>query len=270
MADVRADTCNLDPASVMQALQVAHRLGLSVRGVISVDLFGQPCDYDAIEQVVRDNDLWLICDAAQSFGASYGGRKVGTLGDITATSFFPSKPLGCYGDGGALFTDSDALAEIAKSLRVHGQGKDKYDNVRIGINGRLDTIQAAVLLQKLTIFKEEMVARAAVAARYSNSLPRGYEPPVVMKGVSPAWALYTLQTVDRDRRLHALRQKGIPAMVYYRCPLHHQPAYASFPRATDTLPVSTRLAEAVISIPMHPYLGWEDQARIVAALGGTD
>ncbi len=165
-ADVLEDTFNLDPLSLEAALRTAHRLGLPVRGVISVDLFGQPCDYDAVERFARENDLWLICDAAQAFGATYRGRKVGTIGDVTTTSFFPAKPLGCYGDGGAVFTNDSETAEVIRSLRVHGKGKDKYDNVRVGMNGRLDTLQAAILLEKLAIFVDEIDARNSVAARY--------------------------------------------------------------------------------------------------------
>jgi dTDP-4-amino-4,6-dideoxygalactose transaminase len=270
LADVRPDTCNLDPESLKQAIAVARRLDLRLRGVISVDLFGQPCDYGAIEQIVRNEDLWLICDAAQSFGATYRNRKIGTLGDLTATSFFPSKPLGCYGDGGAVFTDDDAVAELLRSFRVHGQGKDKYDNVRIGINGRLDTIQAAVLLQKLTIFAEEIETRSAIAARYDAMLPAGYAPVAMIDGASSAWALYTIRTESRARRLERLKQHGIPTMIYYRCPLHLQPAYADFPRADATLAASAHLAETVLSLPMHPYLEPEEQARIVEALGDPD
>jgi dTDP-4-amino-4,6-dideoxygalactose transaminase len=268
-ADVDATTCNLDPGSLKEALVAASLLGLRVRGVISVDLFGQPCDYDAIEELAREYGLWVICDAAQSFGAAYRGRKVGALGDVTATSFFPAKPLGCYGDGGAVFTDDDALAEIVRSLRVHGQGKDKYDNVRVGINGRLDTLQAAILLQKLEVFDEEIAARAVIAARYGDMLPAGCAPLAVLDGASPVWALYTIRATNRDERLSRLQWHGIPAMIYYRCPVHLQPAYAGFPRANDALPTSTRLAETAISLPMHPYLSAEEQARIVAALGGN-
>jgi dTDP-4-amino-4,6-dideoxygalactose transaminase len=270
IADVSPDTCNLDPASLKQAIAIARGLDLNLRGVISVDLFGQPCDYGAIEEIVRNDDLWLICDAAQSFGAAYHNRKIGTLGDVTATSFFPSKPLGCYGDGGAVFTDDDAVAELLRSFRVHGQGKDKYDNVRIGINGRLDTIQAAVLLQKLTIFAEEIEARSVVAARYGGMLPKGCAPVAQIDGAISAWALYTIRTQSRGKQLERLRQRGIPAMIYYRCPLHLQPAYADFPRADPTLAASTQLAETALSLPMHPYLEPEEQTRVVEALGDPD
>ncbi len=269
-ADVREDSFNLDPESLKAAVATAATLGLRLRGVISVDLFGQPCQYAAIEQVAHGNGLWLISDAAQSFGGSYGGRRVGRIGDITTTSFFPSKPLGCYGDGGAVFTDDDALAETIRSLRVHGQGRDKYDNVRVGINGRLDTIQAAILLEKLAIFPDELAAREAVAARYAAILPPEAVPPAVMDGTRSAWALYTIRTAPRDAAQQRLQRHGIPSMVYYRCPLHRQTAYRGFPVAGNGLPVSERLAETVLSLPMHPYLGPEDQARVAAALAVAD
>lgn len=269
-ADVREDSFNLDPESLKAAVSTAATLGLRLRGVISVDLFGQPCQYAAIEQVAHENGLWLISDAAQSFGGSYEGRRVGCIGDITTTSFFPSKPLGCYGDGGAVFTDDDALAETIRSLRVHGQGRDKYDNVRIGTNGRLDTIQAAVLLEKLAVFPEELAARGAVAAHYAAVLSPEVVPPAVMEGTQSAWALYTVRTAQRDAAQRRLQRHGISSMIYYRCPLHRQVAYQGFPTASNGLPVSERLAGTVLSLPMHPYIGPEDQARVAAALAAVD
>lgn len=269
-ADVREDSFNLDAESLKAAVATAATLGLPLRGVISVDLFGQPCQYAGIEQVARENGLWLVSDAAQSFGGSYEGRGVGRIGDITTTSFFPSKPLGGYGDGGAVFTDDDALAETIRSLRVHGQGRDKYDNVRIGINGRLDTLQAAILLEKLAVLSEELASREAAAARYATMLPPEVALPAVMAGVRSAWALYTVRTPRRDAAQRRLQRHGIPSMVYYRCPLHLQTAYQGFPRAGNGLPVSERLAETVLSLPMHPYLGPEGQARVAAALAAAD
>lgn len=265
-ADVHEDTYNLDVRSLEAAVLTARRLGLPLRGVISVDLFGQPCDYAGIEQVVRENDLWLIADAAQSFGAMYHNRKVGSIGDATATSFFPAKPLGCYGDGGAVFTDDDALADTMRSLRVHGGGKDKYDNVRLGINGRLDTLQAAVLLEKLAIFPDEIAARNRVAARYGELLSAGIERPVVIDGVSSVWALYTVRANERDDRLKRLKQRGVPAMVYYPRPIHWQRPYKEFPIAGDRLAVTDRLPGSVLSLPIHPYLTADEQFQVVAAL----
>jgi dTDP-4-amino-4,6-dideoxygalactose transaminase len=268
-ADVREETANIDPRSVGVAVLTARRLGLPLRGLISVDLFGQPCEYDLLEEIVGENGLWMISDAAQSFGASYRGRKVGVIGDATATSFFPAKPLGCYGDGGAVFTDDDALAEIARSLRVHGQGRDKYDNVRIGINGRLDTIQAAILLQKLAIFPEEIALRNCVAAHYDEILPADVGLPLVVDGANSVWAQYTIRVQDRSARMARLQEAGVPAVVYYPRPLHLQTAYRSFPTADDHLDTATRLADTVLSLPMHPYLLPEEQDRIAVSLAGS-
>jgi len=265
-ADVQEDTFNLDPASLKVALLTAERLGIPVAGVISVDLFGQPCDYDAIEPIIRENNLWLICDAAQSFGATYHHRRIGTIGDITATSFFPAKPLGCYGDGGAIMTDDDEVAVILRSLRVHGQGTDKYDNVRVGINGRLDTVQAAILLEKLAIFPDEIAARDSVADTYDRILPDGPQRPFRLRGATSAWAQYTLQTDERNNLVAGLKAEGIPAVIYYPLPVHLQRAYQSFPRAGNGLVVSERLAERVLSLPMHPYLTEAEQNRVADAV----
>ena len=267
-ADVLEHTFNLDPHSLEAAVTVARRLDLSLRGVISVDLFGQPCDYDRIEAIVRESGLWLICDAAQSFGATYRGRKVGTIGDIAATSFFPAKPLGCYGDGGAVFTDDEETAEIIRSLRIHGQGRDKYDNVRVGLNGRLDTLQAAILLEKLTIFSEEIEARNRVAARYGEILPALLKRPQVLRESSSVWAQYTVRTEARDGWLESLKRSGVPAAVYYARPLHRQAAYRDCPTAGVPLVVSDRLAATVLSLPMHPYLTTQDQLRIATGFAG--
>jgi len=269
-ADVLEDTFNLDPESLKSAVLTARRLGLRLRGVISVDLFGQPCDYEAIEAIVRENSLWLICDAAQAFGATYRHRKVGTIGNITTTSFFPAKPLGCYGDGGAVFTDEDETAAIIRSLRVHGQGRDKYDNVRVGINGRLDTLQAAILLEKLAIFADEIDARDRVAARYDELLPSGVKRPVVIDGATTVWAQYTVRMDARDEWLTRLKRLGVPAAIYYPRPVHRQPAYERYPRADAGLPATNRLTSAVLSLPMHPYLALEDQARIAASLTSNE
>ena len=254
--DCMADTFNLDAASLEQGIATARQLGLTPVGVIPVDLFGQPADYDVIEQICKREDLWMLCDAAQSFGAEYRGRKVGTIGMATSTSFFPAKPLGCYGDGGAVFTDDDELATVMRSLRVHGQGSDKYDNVRIGMNGRLDTIQAAVLIEKLKIFPAEIAARQRIAQRYSEMLGDVAIVPSLLEGCTSVWAQYTLRVAghDRDALAATLKAKGVPTAVYYPKPLHLQTAYRKFPAAGNGLPVSERLATKVISLPMHPYL----------------
>lgn len=266
--DCLAETFNMDPASLEQGIATARGLGLVPVGVMPVDLFGQPADYDAIEQICAREGLWVLCDAAQGFGAEYRGRKLGTIGMATSTSFFPAKPLGCYGDGGAVFTDDDELAAVMRSLRVHGQGTDKYDNVRVGMNGRLDTMQAAVLIEKLKIFPDEIAARQRVAQRYAAMLGDVVSVPTVLEGCTSVWAQYTLRLAGRDRDAFAatLKAKGVPTAVYYPKPLHQQTAYRKFPSAGNGLPVSERLAAEVISLPMHPYLAEAVQDRIIGAV----
>jgi dTDP-4-amino-4,6-dideoxygalactose transaminase len=266
--DIEEDTFNLDSASLEDAIATARRLNLNPVGLISVDLFGLPADYDGIEPICAREDLWLLSDAAQSFGATYKGRKVGTIGMGTATSFFPAKPLGCYGDGGAVFTDHDELDAVMRSLRVHGQGSDKYDNVRIGINGRMDTIQAAVLIEKLKIFPDEIAARDRIAKRYNDLLRHVAIVPEIPEGLTSVWAQYTLRIrgFDRDAFQADLKAAGIPTAIYYPKPLHKQTAYKAYPSAAKGLPVSERLAAEVISLPMHPYLTDEVQDRIARAV----
>jgi dTDP-4-amino-4,6-dideoxygalactose transaminase len=265
--DVLPDTFNMDPASLEAAIAEARAQKLNPAGVISVDLFGQPADYDAIEPICAREGLWLLCDAAQAFGATYRGRKLGTFGLATTTSFFPAKPLGAYGDGGAVFTDDDELAEALRSLRVHGQGVDKYDNVRIGVTGRLDTIQAAVLLEKLAIFPDEIVARDQVAAHYAQGLRAVAIPPVVAEGCESVWAQYTIRLKPgrRDGLVSALKDAGVPTACYYPVPLHRQTAYRKHPCAGGALKATDQLAQEVLSLPMHPYLTAEAQDRIVGA-----
>jgi dTDP-4-amino-4,6-dideoxygalactose transaminase len=266
--DVHADTFNLDIASLEAGFVTAKKRGLNPVGVIPVDLFGQPADYDVIEKWCVANKLWLLSDAAQSFGATYRTRKVGTIGLATSTSFFPAKPLGCYGDGGAIFTDNDDLAGVLRSLRNHGQGTDRYDNIRVGTNGRLDTIQAAVLIEKLKIFPDEIAARDRIAVRYNEMLGDVAVAPVVMKDATSVWAQYTIKVpaAKRDAIAAALRTQGIPTAVYYPKPLHRQTAFKDQPVAGNGLPVSDVVAHEVISLPMHPYLEPEAQDRVVAAV----
>ena len=268
LADVQTDTFNIDPESLKRAVATAKRLGLKPRAVIPVDLFGLPADHDAIMAIAAEHGLFVLDDAAQSFGATYRGRKLGALATATATSFFPAKPLGCYGDGGAVFTDDDALAARIKSLRIHGEGVDKYDPVRIGINGRLDTIQAAVLIEKLKIFPEEIIARDKIAARYSAALADVATVPRVGNESTSVWAQYTVRLAPgrRDAIAAALKAEGIPTAIYYAKPLHRQQAYSASPIADGGVPVSDRLAEEVISLPMHAYLEPAVQDRIVAAV----
>jgi dTDP-4-amino-4,6-dideoxygalactose transaminase len=267
--DVIEHTFNMDPVSLETGIATARRLGLEPAGIIPVDLFGLPAAYDEILAIAAAHRLWVICDAAQSFGAVYKGRNVGTLGDIATTSFFPAKPLGCYGDGGAVFTDNDDIAAVLKSLRVHGQGSDKYDNVRIGMNARLDTIQAAVLSQKLSIFADEIEARNRVAQRYADLLGDIAHVPDIPEGHTSVWAQYTLRLpsdCDRDAVASRLKRAGVPTAVYYAKPLHQQTAYRHYPVAGNGLPVSERLGGEVLSLPMHPYLAELTQRRISDAL----
>ncbi len=268
MADVHADTFNLNPESLERAIATAKRLGLWPRAVIPVDLFGLPADHDAIGVIAAAHGMLVLDDAAQSFGATYRGRKLGSFATATATSFFPAKPLGCYGDGGAVFTDDDALAARVKSLRVHGEGTDKYDPVRIGITGRLDTIQAAVLIEKLKIFPDEIVTRNQVAARYAEGLGDVAIVPRTGNESTSVWAQYTIRLAPgrRDGLAAALKAEGIPTAIYYVKPLHRQEAYRGFPVADGGLPVSERLAEEVISLPMHAYLEAPVQDRIIDAV----
>lgn len=253
--DVLEDTFNVDPCGLFSGLKAAKAAGLKPRAVLAVDLFGQPVNYEAITDFCDEHGLSLIADAAQSFGASYRGSRVGTLGTVTTTSFFPSKPLGCYGDGGAVFTSDPEIANLLRSLRVHGQGSNKYDNVRIGMNSRLDTLQAAILLEKLSIFEDEVERRREVAARYETLLDGMVDTPSIINGVQSAWALYTVRISGgrRDRVRQALSGYGIPSVVYYPRPLHLQPAYRKCPRVVD-LPVSESLCHRVLSLPIHPYM----------------
>jgi dTDP-4-amino-4,6-dideoxygalactose transaminase len=264
--DVLEASFNIDPASLEAAIDAARATGLKPAAVIVVDLFGQPANYDAIAPIALRNGLWIMADAAQSFGASYRGRKVGSIGDIATTSFFPAKPLGCYGDGGALFTDDDAIAAAVRSLRVHGQGSNKYDNVRIGVNGRLDTIQAAVLLEKLAIFEDEIAARERIAERYNERLGNRVRVPRLLSGATSVWAQYTIVTDRRDAVASACKAAGVPTAVYYPMALSQQTAYCAYPRPSAGVPISERLARQVLSLPMHPYLDEATQDRIIAAV----
>ena len=271
--DISPDTYNIDFASLKAAFAAAQNEDLRPAATIAVDLFGHPAAYNDLHPFCRETGMRLLADAAQSFGGSYGGVPVGRLGDATATSFFPAKPLGCYGDGGAVFTDDDDLAALVSSLRVHGQGADKYSNQRVGLNARLDTLQAAILLEKLTVFDDEVALRQQVAQRYSGALDTVAKVPHVAPDVRSAWAQYTIRVTDRDRVAAEMARASIPTAVYYRNPLHTLPPYETCPRATTGLDVTERVAEDVLSLPMHPYLSEEDQARtidsIVSAVGGS-
>ncbi len=271
--DIDPATFNMAPEALETAVSaVAACSGdLTPRGILPVDLFGLPADYAPIQAVARKYGLFILEDAAQSFGAEYHGRKAGALGEIAATSFFPAKPLGAYGDGGMCFTDDDGLAEALRSLRIHGMGADKYDNVRIGINGRMDTIQAAILLAKFEIFPEELERRQKVAARYARGLT-GVTVPTVPEGSLSAWAPYSVLAADSNHRtmLQArLKEAGIPTAVYYPIPLHLQTAYKSHDCAPGDFPVTEDAAARIFSLPMHPYLPPEDQERIMQIIVGS-
>jgi len=267
--DVDEATFNMDVVSLTRGIATAKRLGLKPVGLIPVDLFGQSADHDAIAAVAREEGLFVLDDACQAFGASYNGRRLGTFGLATATSFFPAKPLGCFGDGGAIFTDDAELAGILRSIRAHGQGSDRYDNVRLGLTGRLDTIQAAILIEKLKIFEDEIAARNVAALRYTQALADVVTVPRLADGCSSVWAQYTIRLpsgIDRDQFAAALKAKGIPTAIYYPKSMHQQTAYRHFPVTDNGLPVSEQLSRDVISLPMHAYLDEPTQARVIEAV----
>ncbi|MDI6854441.1 MAG: DegT/DnrJ/EryC1/StrS family aminotransferase [Deltaproteobacteria bacterium] len=272
--DINPRTFNLEPALLQEALNAWEKnprtAPLKPKGVIPVDLFGQPADYDEINAIAGRHGLLVLEDAAQSFGATYKGRRAGSLAEVAATSFFPAKPLGCYGDGGAIFTDDDNLAEVLRSIRVHGQGAHRYDHVRIGINGRFDSIQAAVLLEKLGIFDQELVARERVARRYSEALKDVVEVPVVFPDRTSVWAQYSVLSDRRDELQARLKEAGIPTAIYYPKPLHLQPAFAHLGYQAGDFPRSEAAAARIFSLPMHPYLAGEDQDFIIHTLLNSD
>jgi dTDP-4-amino-4,6-dideoxygalactose transaminase len=265
--DVLPDTYNMDPASLEAAIQAVKAEGrLTPRVVIAVDLFGQPVDYPRIAEIARRHGLKLISDSAQGFGCTLEGKQPLDWADVTTTSFFPAKPLGCYGDGGAVLTNDDALIEVLRSLRNHGAGTDKYDNVRIGMNSRLDTIQAAILLEKLAVFGEEIRLRNQAADRYAALLGNIVQTPRVIAGGVSTWAQYTVESDERDALAVRLREAGVPTAAYYPRPLHMQTAYRAYPRAPGGLPVTEAKAPRVLSLPMHSDLDPATQARIAEAV----
>jgi dTDP-4-amino-4,6-dideoxygalactose transaminase len=270
--DVDEATFNIDPNSLKDGIAVAKKRGLKPKAIIPVDLFGQAADHDAIAAIAEAEGMFILDDAAQGFGATYKGRRLGTFGLATATSFFPAKPLGCFGDGGAIFTDDAELAADLRSVRVHGQGSDKYDNVRLGLTARLDTMQAAILIEKLKIFEDEIAARNKVAERYAHGLGNVVSVPRLASGCTSVWAQYTIRLpdgVDRDGFAAALKAQGIPTAIYYPKSMHQQTAYRNFPIAAGGLPVSEKLSEDVISLPMHAYLDEPTQERIIKAVRGA-
>ena len=273
--DIDPKTYNIDPEKLESAIKnlingkkpvAGIPDGLEARCVIPVDLFGLPADYDAINQLAKKYKLSVIEDAAQSFGAEYKGNKACNLADIAATSFFPAKPLGCYGDGGAVFTNNRELAEKLESLRVHGKGTDKYDNIRIGINGRFDTLQAAIVLAKMEVFAQEIEARQTVAKRYSEGLKNYVTVPYIPEDYTSVWAQYSILSDKKDTCMQNLKNAGIPTAVYYPKPLHLQTAFSYLGYKKGSMPVSEEIAEKIFSLPMHPYLNQQDQDAIMTII----
>ena len=271
--DVDKDTFNMDVDDLERKIEQTIKAGkLTPRVVIAVDLFGLPADFKTIRKVADKHKLYVLEDGAQGFGGRIGDRKACTFGDISTTSFFPAKPVGCYGDGGAVFTDNDEWAELLESYHIHGKGSDRYDNVRIGMNSRLDSIQAAILLVKLKAFKEyELVDVNKVAARYTKKLKDVVKTPIVSEGFYSSWAQYTLQVKDKEVRAGlqaALKALDIPTAIYYPIPMHRQTAFSYLNLDDNRCPVSDQLADTVISLPIHPYLSESDQDRVCDAVCG--
>src|SRR3954447_6692594 len=270
--DVDETTFNMAVPSLERGIAAARKLGLRPKAVMPVDMFGQSADHDPIAAIAAAEGLFVRNDAAKAFGASYKGRRLGTSALATATSFFPAKPLGCFGDGGAIFTGDDELADTLRSIRVHGQGLDKYDNVRFGLTGRLDTMQAAILIEKLKIFEHEIEARNEVAERYARGLGNVVSIPRLASGCTSVWAQYTIRLpkgTDRDGFAAELKAQGIPTAIYYTKSMHQQTAYKHYPVADGGLPASERLSDDVISLPMHAYLDEPSQERIIKAVRGA-
>lgn len=270
--DSATDTFNMDIASLERTLEHVEGRGIEPKVIMPVDLFGLPADYAKIQDIADARGLTVVCDSAQGFGGTIEGRMTGTFGKVTTTSFFPAKPLGCYGDGGAVFTDDDELAAVIRSLRVHGKGDHKYDNVRVGLNSRLDTLQAAILSVKLSVYAEEIAARDAVAQRYAAGLTQRVSIPRLPEGYGSVWAQYTVilpDDIDRDALQDRLKDRGVPTAVYYGKPLHLQTAYAGNPGDPDGLSTCERLGDRVLSLPMHPYLDESAQDRIVSAFNAV-
>lgn len=266
--DSNPDTWNMDTEDLKKAIAEVKAEGkLTPKAIISVDIFGAPVDYDVIRTIAHENGMKYISDAAQSYGAEYKGKKIGdsSLADITATSFYPTKPLGCYGDGGAIFSNTESEDAILKSCRVHGMGiEDKYDNIRLGITGRMDSFQAAVVLQKLTVFDEEMKNRAKIGKFYSENLDKTYKTQKIWDGSTSAYAIYTIAVENRDELMAHLREKGIPCNIYYPRGVHMQTAYKKY--YNRPLNVCEELTKKVVSLPMHPYLTDEELNYIVETL----
>jgi UDP-2-acetamido-2-deoxy-ribo-hexuluronate aminotransferase len=268
--DIDPKTFNIDPNALHQAIsglkQNPKTAALKPKGIIPVDLFGQPADYDAINALARQHNIFVLEDAAQSFGGTYKGKKACSLADVAATSFFPAKPLGGYGDGGAIFTNDDDLASRLRSIRIHGQGSDKYDNIRIGLNGRFDTLQAAIVLVKMDIFDQEVIERQRVAQRYSRGLEGLVEVPFVSPDCTSVWAQYSVLSEQRRILLEKLKAAGIPSAIYYPIPLHLQGAFRHLAYREGDFPISEDASRRIFSLPMHPYLEATQQDVIIQTL----
>jgi dTDP-4-amino-4,6-dideoxygalactose transaminase len=264
--DVDRRTFNMDPDSLEAGIVAAERSGLTAKAVMTVDLFGQPADFESIASIADAHGLWILEDGAQSFGAQFKGTPVGALGRVAGTSFYPSKPLSCYGDGGAILTNDTELYERMKRIRVHGNGGGSSEAQCLGLTARFDSIQAAVLLQKLTIFDDECEKRHRVAQRYTDGLNDIVQTPTLIEGATSVWAQYTLVSEHRDDVVKALASEGIPTALFYPRPLHTQGPYRSYPVAGNDLPVTELLARQVVSLPMHPYLDSDAQDRVIAAV----
>lgn len=264
--DSDPNTYNMDVNDLQKAINEVKKEGkLNLKAVIAVDIFGSPCDYDAINKIAHANGMKVMSDAAQSYGSVYHGTKAGNITDMTATSFYPTKPLACYGDGGAVFTNSNEENELVKSCRVHGMSpEDHYDNVRLGMTGRMNTFQAAVVLQKLTVFDKELKDRYTIAKRYDNGLSDYFNKQQILDNCQSAYALYTINCEDRDELMAYLKENGIPCGAYYPRPVHTQTAYAKW--SNRNLPVCEKLSKTVLSIPMHPYLDEETQNYIIETM----
>jgi len=255
--DIKEDTYNIDPAKIESAISE------KTKAIVAVDVFGQCADYDAINAIAQKHQLLVIEDAAQSFGATYKNRPACSLADFGCTSFFPAKPLGCFGDGGMVFTNNEEAAEIMKSLRVHGKGTHKYDNVRIGLNARLDTLQAAVLLAKIAHFSKEVEARNTIAARYTEALQSTVGTPIVAEGNTSVYAQYSIRVKDRGGLIEFLKSENIPTAIHYPKPLHLQSAFKNLGYGASDFPVAEKISEEIVSLPMHPFLEVQDQDFII-------
>ena len=267
--DIYPETYNINPDEIENIIQHVENKGLKPKAIIGVDLFGLPARYRLLEKIAADNGLFLIEDAAQGFGSKIRNRKAGSFGHVASTSFFPAKPLGCYGDGGAIFTDDYELSEIMQSIRVHGSGVDKYQNVRVGLNGRLDTLQAAILIEKLAILNDEIVKRNEVAKYYSENITSKLKTPFIPKNYISSWAQYSLlakSTEEREEIIVSLKKSNIPSMVYYKIPLHLQDVFRNLGYANGDFPFSEKVAKRIFSLPMHPYLSSNEQDKILEIL----